>query len=660
MLNYDLITNPELGHFALALAVVLAGAQAVVSLWGAARRDASLMSAAPALAIGQAVALIIAFAVLMGANIVNDFSVRVVAENSSSLKPIFYRITGTWGNHEGSVLLWCLVLGLCGAAVAIFGANLPSAVRARVIGVQGLTSVGFTLFALITSNPFERVWPPLQQGQDMNPLLQDPGLAIHPPLLYLGYVGFSIPFAFAVAALIEGRVDAAWGRWVRPWTLAAWCALTCGITLGSWWAYYDLGWGGFWYWDPVENASLLPWLTGTALLHSAIVVEKREALKTWTVLLAIGTFSLSLLGTFLVRSGILNSVHSFAAAPGRGVFILVLLGILIGGSLLLFAIRAPALAPVGIFAPLSREGGLILNNILLCSVAAVVLTGTAYPPFADLLFGIKISVGPPFYEATVFPLAFPLFLAMSLGTALSWKRASLAPVFRQVWWAAIISVVIFLFAAMHMQALAALGMAAAAWLILGACADIATRAGLFRGPPRRALARLMGLRRAAIGAALAHAGLGVTIAGIAGMSLAAGAVVFLKPGQSTDVGGYKWTLASLTERNGGNYGAQVATVDISRDGRVVATLAPERRSFPIQGITTDEAKIATDGVRDLYAVFGEARDGGAVLRLHDNRFAPWIWFGGAFMALGGLLSLSDRRLRVGAPRPATAALAAAE
>ncbi len=651
--------NPEVGNFALALAVVLAIAQGVMGIWGAHRRDASLMAAAPALAIGQAIALIVSFAVLVHANVVNDFSVKVVAENSSSMKPLFYRITGTWGNHPGSVLLWCLVLGLCSGAVAIFGSNLPSAVRARVVGVQGLSSAGFTLFALLSSNPFTRLWPPPMQGMDMNPLLQDPGLAIHPPMLYLGYVGFSVPFAFAVAALIEGRVDAAWGRWVRPWTLAAWCALTCGITLGSWWAYYDLGWGGFWYWDPVENASLLPWLTGTALLHSAIVVEKREALKTWTVLLAIGTFSLSLLGTFLVRSGILNSVHSFAAAPNRGVFILVLLGILIVGSLLLFALRAPALAPVGIFAPLSREGALILNNILICSIAAVVLTGTAYPPFADLLAGIKISVGPPFYASTVFPLAFPLFLAMSLGTALSWKRAALAPVFRQVWWAALISVVIGLFAVMRMRALPALGMVAAAWLVFGALADVASRISLFSLPPRRSLARLMGLRRAAIGAAVAHAGLGVTIAGVAGMSLAASAVVFLKPGQSTNIGGYTWTLKSIGEHDGSNYKAAVATVLVSHNGRLVTTLTPERRQFPIQGITTDEAKIQTNGLRDLYAVFGEERDGGAVLRLHDNRFAPWIWFGGAFMALGGLLSLSDRRLRVGAPRPAAAALAAA-
>lgn len=648
--------NPEIGNFALALAVVIAGAQAVVGLYGAHRRDASLMTATPALAIGQAIAMLLSFAVLVHANLVNDFSVKVVAENSSSLKPIFYRITGTWGNHPGSILLWCTVLGLCGGAVAIFGRALPSAMRARVLAVLGLCSLGFGLYTLTASNPFARLWPPPLQGMDMNPLLQDPGLATHPPMLYLGYVGFAVPFAFAVAALIEGRVDAAWGRWVRPWTLAAWCALTCGITIGSWWAYYDLGWGGFWYWDPVENASLLPWLTGTALLHSAIVVEKRESLKTWTVLLAIATFSLSLLGTFLVRSGILNSVHSFAAAPNRGVFILVLLAVFIVGSLLLFAWRAPNLAPVGIFAPLSREGALILNNVLICSIAAVVLTGTAYPPFADLIAGIKISVGPPFYAATVFPLAFPMFLAMSLATGLSWKRASLAPVFRQVWWAALITIGVFAFAVMGMKLLPALGMAAAAWLVFGAAADIVAKIALFRVPLSHSWARLCGLRRAAFGAALGHAGLGVTIAGIAGMSLAASSVVFLTPGQSTNVGGYTWTLQSLAHQTDSNFHADIATIRVTRDGRFVTTLKPARRAFDIQGITTDEAKITTNGVRDLYAVFGEARDGGAVLRLHNNRFAPWIWFGGAFMAFGGLLSLSDRRLRVGAPKPARSAL----
>ncbi|MGH7211011.1 MAG: heme lyase CcmF/NrfE family subunit, partial [Acetobacteraceae bacterium] len=358
---------PELGHFAIALAVVLAGAQAVIPLWGAQARDARLMQAAPPLAIGQLLALLAAAAALVWSAVTDDFSVLNIAENSSALKPLLYKITGTWGNHEGSILLWCLILACCGGAVAIFGSRLPSSLRARVIGVLGLSSVGFLLFCLLASNPFTRLWPPPPGGQGMNPLLQDPGLAFHPPILYAGYVGFAVPFAFAIAALLEGRVDAAWGRWVRPWALGAWCFLTCGIALGSWWAYYELGWGGFWFWDPVENASLMPWLTGTALLHSAIVVEKREALKVWTVLLAIGTFSLSLSGTFMVRSGILNSVHSFANDPTRGVFILGLLALLIGGSLVLFAWRAPLLGAGGLFAPVSREGALVLNNVLLCS-----------------------------------------------------------------------------------------------------------------------------------------------------------------------------------------------------------------------------------------------------------------------------------------------------
>jgi len=425
---------PELGHFALALACVLAVAQTILPIWGAYRRDSRLMGTAPALAIGQLIALATSYGALVWSSVVSDFTVLNVAENSHSLKPMLYKITGTWGNHEGSILLWCLILAICGGAVAVFGRNLPSALRARVIGVLGGSSAGFQLFAVTTSNPFVRLWPPPVDGQDMNPLLQDPGLAFHPPILYAGYVGFAIPFAFAIAALLEGRVDAAWGRWVRPWTLASWCLLTGGIALGSWWAYYELGWGGFWFWDPVENASLLPWLTGTALLHSAVVVEKREALKTWTVLLAIATFSLSLSGTFLVRSGILNSVHSFANDPTRGAFILGLLALVIGGSLLLFAFRAPSLTASGIFSPVSREGALVLNNILLCSIAAVVLTGTTYPLFAQLLAGAQISVGAPFFNATVLPLSIPLFLAMSVGPVLSWKRAALAPALMRLWW----------------------------------------------------------------------------------------------------------------------------------------------------------------------------------------------------------------------------------
>ncbi|MGA9867934.1 MAG: heme lyase CcmF/NrfE family subunit, partial [Acetobacteraceae bacterium] len=468
--------TPELGHFALALAVALACAQAVLPLWGAHNRDPRLMASGPALALGQLIALATSFGCLVWSGVTDDFSVSNVARYSSSLEPLFYRITGTWGNHEGSILLWCLILALCGGVVAVFGRDLPSALRARVIGVLGFTSAGFLLFALTASNPFTRVWPPPIQGESINPLLQDPGLAMHPPILYAGYVGFAIPFAFAVAALLEGRVDAAWGRWVRPWTLAAWCLLTCGIALGSWWSYYVLGWGGYWFWDPVENASLLPWLTGTALLHSAIVVEKREALKIWTVLLAIGTFSLSLSGTFLVRSGLLNSVHTFASDPTRGVFILALLAIVIGGSLLLFALRAPVLSPAGVFAPVSREGAIVLNNILLCSLAAVVLTGTMYPPMAELLFGAKLSVGPPYFHDTVIPLVAPLFAAMSLGPILPWKRADLGAALMKLWWAALAAALVGVAVGFGVRdAFAALGLTAATWMILGAAAQLVER-----------------------------------------------------------------------------------------------------------------------------------------------------------------------------------------
>ena len=647
--------SPELGHFALALAVALAVAQAVLPLWGAWRRDRAMMQAAPALAIGQFVALATSYAALTWASIDDDFSVLNVAENSHSLKPMLYKITGSWGNHEGSILLWCLILSLCGGAVAAFGRNLPAGLRARVIGVLGATACGFELFALLESNPFLRLWPPPLDGRDMNPLLQDPGLAFHPPILYVGYVGFASPFSFAVAALLEGRIDAAWGAWVRPWTLVAWCFLTCGIALGSWWSYYVLGWGGYWFWDPVENASLLPWLTGTALLHSAIVVEKREALKTWTVLLAIGTFSLSLSGTFLVRSGILNSVHSFATDPARGVFILGLLGLVIGGSLLLFALRAPALGGGGLFAPLSREGALVLNNILLCSIAAVVMTGTVYPLFADLLLGEKISVGPPFFEATVLPLTIPVFAAMSIGPMLPWKRASLGPALLKLWWAALAALAIGLAAALRASLLPSLAFAAAAWLILGAAADIVARIRLFRQPLAASLSRLGGLKRSTFGASLAHAGLGVTIAGLAGMSLASETIALVHPGETVRLAGYGFTLAGLHDAPGPNYTARVADIHISRDGREIAVLSPERRRFPVQNITTTEARIETNFVRDLYTVLGDERDGGAVLRLHVNPLAPWIWLGALVMALGGGLSLADRRLRIGAPARRAAA-----
>ncbi len=640
---------PELGHFALAMACALAFAQAIIPIWGAHRNDARLMAAAPALAVGQLMALGSAAAALVWANIANDFSVLNVAENSHTLKPLLYKITGTWGNHEGSILLWGLILALCGGAVAVFGRGLPSALRARVIGVLGGTSSGFLLFCLLASNPFNRIFPPPLDGRDMNPLLQDPGLAFHPPILYSGYVGFAVPFAFAIAALLEGRIDASWGRWVRPWTLASWCLLTSGIALGSWWAYYELGWGGFWFWDPVENASLMPWLTGTALLHSAIVVEKREALKIWTVLLAIGTFSLSLSGTFLVRSGILNSVHSFANDPTRGVFILGLLGIVIGGSLLLFAFRAPVLASGGLFSPISREGALVLNNVLLCSIAAVVITGTMYPLVADFVFDTKISVGAPFFNATVMPLALPIFGAMVVAPRLAWKRAQIGPALVRLWWAAIAATAVGLWAAWGpARALPALAFGLATWLVLGSFAEIIERTRLFRIPLGDSLARLGGLRLSTWGTTLGHAGMGVLVAGVAGMSMASERVVLLHPGESAESAGYTWTLEGLRDEAGPNYSERVATMKISR-GTWSIVLEPSRRAFPVQRMTTTEARIHTTGYSDIYAVLGEERDGAALMRLHYNPLAPEIWFGGLIMASGGLLSLLDRRTRVGAP-----------
>ncbi|MFZ6762432.1 heme lyase CcmF/NrfE family subunit [Pseudoroseomonas sp. WGS1072] len=640
----------EIGHFALALALALALAQAVLPLLGAQRGEARLIAAAGPLAAGHLLAVAAAFAALLWAFVTNDTSVINVVQNSHSAKPLLYKLSGAWGNHEGSMVLWVLILALCGGAVAGFGRDLPGVLRARVLGVLGLVAVGFLAFILATSNPFGRVWPPPPDGQGLNPILQDPGLAFHPPLLYLGYVGYAVTFAFAVAALIEGRVDAAWGRWVRPWALAAWAFLTLGIALGSWWAYYELGWGGWWFWDPVENASLLPWLAGTALLHSAIVVEKREALKVWTVLLALLAFGFSLLGTFLVRSGVLNSVHAFANDPERGVFILGLLVFYLGGGLALFAWRAPAMAPAGLFAPLSREGGLVLNNLLLCSMAAVVLTGTLWPMFADLLLGQKISVGPPFFNTAILPLAVPLVLAMAAGPLLPWKRAQLWPVLQRLWWAALLAAL----AAAACLALAgarigpALGFAAAAWLIGGALADVLDRIALFRRPAA-AWSRARGLPRAAWGAAIAHAGLGVSILGMAGMGLATDRLAGLQPGESVALAGYEWRLDRVEDAVGSNWSARRATVTVTRNGATVAVLAPERRFFPVARMTTTEAAIHTTWLVDLYAVLGEEQEGAAVLRLHHNPLAPWIWLGAAIMALGGGLSLSDRRMRVAAP-----------
>ncbi|WP_149538858.1 heme lyase CcmF/NrfE family subunit [Siccirubricoccus phaeus] len=650
---------PELGHFALILALALSLVQAAVGLFGAQRAEARLMAAAPPLATGVLLATLAAFACLAWSYVVNDTTVANVVQNSHSAKPLLYKLSGTWGNHEGSMLLWVLILALCGGAVAAFGSNLPSALQSRVLAVLGLIAAAFLGFILATSNPFERMWPPPMDGQGLNPILQDPGLAFHPPLLYLGYVGFAVTYAFAVAALIEGRVDAAWGRWVRPWALAAWSFLTLGIALGSWWAYYELGWGGYWFWDPVENASLLPWLAGTALLHSAIVVEKREALKTWTVFLALLAFGMSLLGTFLVRSGVLTSVHAFANDPARGVVILCLLAVFIGGGFLLFAWRAASMVPAGVFVPLSREGALVLNNLLLCSIAAVVLVGTLYPMFADLLLSEKISVGPPFFNTATLPLAAPLIGAMAVGPMLPWKRARLAPALLRLWWVALAALAAFLLClALEGWRLGpALGFAAALWLMAGAAADIAERLALF-SRPRAAWGRAKGLPRAAWGAALGHAGLGVTVLGLAGMGLATDRLAALKPGEAVTLSSYEFRLESVRDVQGPNWTARRATLAVTRGGRPVTVLEPDRRSFPVARMTTTEAAIHTTWLSDLYVVLGEERDGAAILRLHHNPLAPWIWLGAAVMALGGGLSLSDRRTRVAAPAARLAAKAA--
>jgi cytochrome c-type biogenesis protein CcmF len=475
-----------------------------------------------------------------------------VVQNSHSAKPMLFKITGTWGNHEGSLLLWVLILALCGMAVAAFGRDLPSTLKARVIGILGLVSLGFLLFILKTSNPFERVWPPPADGQGLNPILQDIGLAMHPPLLYLGYVGYAVTFAFAIAALIEGRVDAAWGRWVRPWSLAAWAFLTAGIALGSWWAYYELGWGGYWFWDPVENASLLPWLIGTALLHSAIVVEKREALKTWTVLLAIIAFGMSLLGTFLVRSGVLNSVHAFANDPERGMFILALLMFYMGGAFLLFAWRAQAMAPTGIFAPVSREGAIVLNNLLVCSISAVVFVGTLWPMFADALFGAKVSVGPPFFNLASFPLVVPLLLAMAMGPLMPWKRAQLWPVVQRLWWVAVIALGLFFLALLltGQRVLPAIGFAFAAWVI-GAASPTSPTAPRCSAPNLSNAWAAPAACRAPPGAPPSPMPASAwSPAGIAGMGLAQERWWPWRPGDTTSMAGYEWRLDGVRDVTG--------------------------------------------------------------------------------------------------------------
>lgn len=646
----------EIGHFALILALAVALVQAVVPLVGASRGNAALMGLAGPTSAAQMLLVVVSFAALTHAYVTSDFSVLNVANNSHTDKPMLYKVAGVWGNHEGSLLLWITILAVFGFAVTVFGRNLPPGLKARALAVQAMITVGFLLFILLTSNPFSRLDPPPINGQGLNPLLQDPGLAFHPPLLYLGYVGFSMAFSFAIAALIEGRVDAAWARWVRPWTLAAWVFLTCGIALGSWWAYYELGWGGWWYWDPVENASFMPWLAGTALLHSAVVVEKRDALKSWTILLAITAFGLSLLGTFLVRSGVITSVHAFATDPARGVFILGLLVVAIGGSFLLYALRAPSLKTGGLFAPLSREGSLLLNNVLMATGAGTVLLGTLYPLFADALQLGKVSVGPPFFNSVFLPLMVPMVLAMAVGPLMAWKRGDLAGALGRLKIAAALAVAAAIATWVWQGGSlgpwwAAGGMALAVWLFLGTLTELAERIRLFRLPMGQSLTRLGKLPRAAWGMTLTHAGLAVFIAGMTASSAwKLESVQSQKIGETITVAGYAFTLKDVQNVQGPNYLASRGTFEVVKDGKPFAVMQPQKRQYKMPPMPTTEAAIVTTFLGDVYAVIGDAdADGGFVTRLYFNPLVAWMWFGTAMMVVGGLVSLSDRRHRVGAP-----------
>jgi cytochrome c-type biogenesis protein CcmF len=649
----------EVGHYALVLALVLGVIQSISPVIGARTRDVALMKLAESTAQAQFAFVALAYGALTVCYVTSDFSVQNVFENSHSQMPLIYKFTSVWGNHEGSMLLWVLILATFGALVSVFGRNLPMSLKANVLAVQSWIASAFYLFILFTSNPFKRLAEVPIEGRDLNPILQDPGLAIHPPLLYLGYVGFSIAFSFAVAALLEGRIDAAWARWVRPWTLLAWMCLTLGICVGSYWAYYELGWGGWWFWDPVENASLMPWLSGTALLHSAVVMEKRNALKVWTILLAILTFSLSLIGTFLVRSGILTSVHTFSTDPARGLFILVILAVFIGGSLALFAWRAPVLKQGGLFAPISREGSLVLNNLFLSTACATVLVGTLYPLVLETLTGDKISVGAPFFNLTFGPLFVPLLIAVPFGPFLAWKRGDLYGVAQRLLAAGVAALVALAVAfaiAGVKPILAPFGIALAAFVMAGSVADIAERIGLRSRSLQTIRYRAAGLPRSALGTAIAHFALGLTLIGIVcETTWNSERIVSLSPSQTISIAGYDLTFDGMVNRTGPNYREIAARFTVRKGGALIGTMEPSKRLFPSRdGMTTTEAALLTRGFSQLYLSLGDSNsDGSIALRLYHKPLVLLIWFGAIVMVLGGALSLSDRRLRVGAPRPAT-------
>ncbi len=649
----------ELAHFALTIALGLSVVQLVVPFWGVRRNDIALARVGEPAAIAVFLLIAFAFGVLMWSFAVSDFSVQNVAENSHSAKPFIYKLTGAWGNHEGSMLLWALILALFGALVALSRRSLPDRLRAGTLSAQASVTIAFLLFLLMTSNPLQRLNPAPPEGNDLNPLLQDLGLAIHPPLLYIGYVGFSITYAFAIAALIDGRIDAVWARAVRPWTLVAWLFLTLGISMGSYWAYYELGWGGWWFWDPVENASLMPWLAGTALIHSTIVMEKRDSLKIWTILLAILTFSLSLLGTFLVRSGVLTSVHAFATDPQRGVFILAILVFFIGGSLALFAWRAPLLRQGGLFAPVSREGALIVNNLFLAAATGAVFIGTLYPLALEALTGAKITVGPPFFNATFLPLIVPLLLLLPFGTSMAWKRGDLLGTAQRMLTAIAIGLVatVLIYAFTYGGPVAApLGVGLGVFLVASALWDVGERVAARASGVRAVLSRAAGLPRSAWGTAIAHAGVGVTVIGVAATAWHTEQIAILKPGERLAQGPTVIVMEQVFPRTGPNFRELVGRFRIEIDGKPVGTIDSMKRTFITRNnMQTTEAGIRTFGVSQVYVSLGEIQpDGGVGVRLYTKPLVLLIWIGSLIMALGAGISLTDRRFRVAAPAKARA------
>jgi len=639
---------PELGHFSLIIALCLALLLAVVPMWGAWRHNSAAMALAPSLALGMLVFVVISFVCLTIAFLQDDFSVKLVASHSNSLMPDMYKFSAVWGNHEGSLLLWVLILALWTAAVAVFNAQLPLVVLARVLSVMGAIAIGFLSFSLLTSNPFERLLPGIPaEGSDLNPLLQDPGLIIHPPLLYMGYVGFSVAFAFAIAALLGGRLDAAWAKWSRPWTNVAWAFLSLGIMLGSWWAYYELGWGGWWFWDPVENASFMPWLAGTALVHSLAATEKRGLFKSWTVLLAIFAFSLSLLGTFLVRSGVLTSVHAFATDPERGLFILVFLAIVVGGSLTLYALRAPAVSSRITFNWVSRETLLLVNNVVFLVATLTVLFGTLFPLIMDALGQGKVSVGPPYFNAVFVPLMALLVPFMGIGPVSRWKRDDTSRWRRELLPALLASVVVGITLPLLEQPYniwVAIAVVLCGWLVFGLAKDF-----LFRTRSNAGFAA--GLKRLTPsywGMLIAHLGFAAAIIGVVATSqYAIEHDLKMSPGDSEEVAGYNFRFIEVKGYQGPNFVADEAHFEVFQDGRLIATLKPQKRRYLASGQVMTEAAIDPGLFRDLFVAMGEpiGSDGAWAIRLHYKPMVRWMWLGAILMAIGAFATVADKRYR---------------